>query len=169
VEDREGKGMRETFHSLNDLAGYYRFIKSQLTGSATLLPKKDFDHSNHRDPMRAQSHREDLLAFVCDVERYVKWFEKKQNGYVNITQEFLLPIFLLRFCPEACRYHGYRHMANCIRTRIEHGESIPKRLQFHYKLKEIADSMYDLAEDYFIEKNMIEGKKMRFIHGSPNR
>lgn len=152
--EEEEKEMREKFYSVGDIVGYYQFIKLDLEGKQTILPKKDYETNNSNgSAVKTQSSREEKLCFVADVEKYIEHYDYLQMSkkkVFRIPKDLLLQIFLLKFCPETSKYNGYRHMALCVRQKIERGEiEIPARLRNHNNIFREAENLREGMEEYF--------------------
>jgi hypothetical protein len=156
--------LRDTFENIHQLMDYYRFLKIDVSSQGSPIPHKIKDLKSgewyqmprYFNAWAARKSIEDKYAFNCDVESYVAYYHKQQTGYVIISMEFLLPIFHLRYSPETAKYKSYRHMAQCIRSRIVRGERIPRRLKYDEHISRIASDMNEKIEEYFIKKGMIK-------------
>lgn len=149
--------MREQFSTLNDIFGYYRFLKLKLGSCPSNFPDSDLLRCEIKkyDPVFQRSAKEDCLAFIGDVENFIKYFYKEQNNYFPIPLNCLYLIFLQKFCSDISKFKSYGHLAQYFYKQIKRGVNLPRRLKYRQHLHDIGDEMWDKAEKYFKEKGYL--------------
>lgn len=181
--------MRETFNSLGDLMGYYQYSKYSVDSCPTLLPKKD---SNFKDQMNAFANRssmEERLAFIGDIEIFVKVFHAKlsERSFIPIPIEYLFEVFHFKLCRDMwldkyflannqhhdlfkrvkwedlrAKYHTYGQLIKRFRARLEKEKErnkIPRRLLNKGYLWELAKEMREQAEEFYIRLGYLPEKE----------
>jgi hypothetical protein len=152
--------MRELFESARDILAYYRFLKANVVSIPAIIPKKaDTWQSSKFNAVLARSNREERLAFIGDVENFVKYYHGKQTGYVKVPMDCLFAIFTHRFCSHHSRFMSFGELANHFKHRISRGEPLPRRVCYRQHLQDIASDMEKRSEEYFVSKGMITPKE----------
>lgn len=148
--------MRETFEDVWSLMRGYESVRSSMTAMPTLAPKRDYEQISRKSAGKIiQSKMESNLAFIADVELFVKWFYMQQKGYVPVPEDCLMDIFHNKFCKGISKFNSYGHLALHYRNRIRRGEKLPRRLTYRENISDIAKSMQDKIEDYYVGKGLI--------------
>lgn len=152
--------MREQFHDLYDLLGYYQYLKLQMTSMPTILPKPDFGKGTQTYRAKQQQSRvEEHYAFIGTVERFATWYYKNQKYLRPVPEEALLKIFHLRFCKHVSKFQSWGQLAIHFKKRIRKGEPLPKRLQSRGHLHDISSDMEPVCDKYFIDNGLIRCSK----------
>lgn len=150
--------VRDSFNDIWHLITHYQYYKLKLEGSQAVFPKP---HAIIPDPTRARSQREDMLCFVADVEKFIKFYYVEQPGYVPVPHDCLTEIFRFKFCRHLTPYTSYNHLARKFRFRRRNGERLPKRITYSSHICDIGSDMEKKAEIYFRNKGLlIEPQKM---------
>lgn len=148
--------MRETYDNLWSLLGTYKSVRESMTAMPTLTPKKDYEQISRKMAGKIiQSRMEDKLAFIADVELFVKWFYRRQKSIKPVPETCLFDIFHLRFCSSLSRFHSYGHLSLHYRNRIKKGEDLPLRLKYKEHIWDIAKNMGKDIEEYYINKGLM--------------
>lgn len=149
--------MREKFHDIYDLLGYYQYLKLQMTSMPTILPKPDFGTGTQSYRAKQQQSRaEECYAFIGTVERFVTWYHKQQRFLRPVPEDALLKIFHMRFCRHLSYFRSWGQLALHFKKQIKRGEPLPKRLQDRSNLHDIGSEMDNQCERYFIDNGLIE-------------
>lgn len=168
--------MREKFHSLGDLMGYYQWLKFNVDGCTTILPKQNSNFKDKHSALVSQSTKEDKLCFIGDVELFIHAYNVQQRGYFPIPLDCLKDIFLFTFAndiwlatafpnkvKERIEWTEFRNkfctlgqLAKRFKTRIANKEKIPRRLAYREYLCDVCSDMRKKAEIYFVALGLIE-------------
>lgn len=151
--------MREIFLNAKDVLSYYAYLKAAMVSMPALLPKKGAGHIPRFDAVSMRSGREERLAFIGDVENFVKYYHDLQTGYVRVPRDCLFEIFIHRFCSQHSRFMSFGELANHFKYRLNKGEPLPRRVCYRQHLQDIASDMEKKCEDYFLKKGMIAQKE----------
>lgn len=148
--------MREQFHDLYDLLGYYQYLKMHMISVPTILPKPDFGKGTQTYRAKQQQSRvEENYAFIGTVERFVTWYYRQQKFLRPVPEDVLLKIFHHRFCKHISTFQSWGQMAIYFRKRIRKGEPLPHRLQSRGNLHDISSEMQTICDKYFIDHGLI--------------
>ena len=147
--------MRESFDNVNDLFGFYEYIKLHLRGIRTFQPGHSFTVKSAHNILISQSIREEKLCFIGDVEKFVDQYYKIQPEWVPVPLDCLRTIFTFRFCHTLSAFRSLGHLALYFYKRIKRGERLPLRLKYKAHIADIIDDMKEKAETYFIAKGYL--------------
>ena len=147
--------MRESFDNVNDLFGFYEYIKLHLRGIRTFQPGHSFTVKSAHNILISQSIREEKLCFIGDVEKFVDQYYKIQPEWVPVPLDCLRTIFTFRFCHTLSAFRSLGHLALYFYKRIRKGERLPLRLKYKAHIGDIIDDMKEKAETYFIAKGYL--------------
>jgi hypothetical protein len=155
--------LREQFYSLNDIFGYYRFLKLKLGSCPSNFPDSDRLQTDVQkfNPVFQRSAKEELLAFIGDVENFVPYFQEseklrhKRHTHMPIRIDCLHLIFIQEFCPELSKFNSYFRLSAHFYKRIAQGENLPHKLKYRQNLETEGDKMRKQIEGYFIEKEYL--------------
>jgi len=100
---------------------------------------------------RQQSYKEEKYAFIGTVERFVRWYCKRQQTRFPINEECMHKIFLVQFGRDFSKYKTWGELAEHFSRRIKKGAKIPRRLQYKQHLHDIGEEMSKECDKYFQE------------------
>lgn len=145
--------MSKRFTSFKSLISEYEKVKMSVTSLPSIIPNKN--DLRERNPGKSnQSNRENKLAFIADIEMFVRYFNK--DSFRPIPEHYLLKIFWFAFCPVLigkCDTYGklLRYFT------IQHNKygDVPKRILNRGNLCAIVKSMKEKVYEYYSSKGLL--------------
>jgi hypothetical protein len=163
--------MREVFTSLQELFGYYQFLKLKQVSQKTLMPRTvrlpngEFmldPFPGNLNSFSMRSEKELNFALIGDVERFVEcdYYRTQGSGprrpYVPVQPKHLLLIFHCRFCDALTPHKSYGELAIHFRYLMKKDIRVPRRLGHRQNIEDIASDMKTKAQKHFIAKGYVE-------------
>jgi hypothetical protein len=182
---KEEHRMKEAFSSLGALMDYYQFLKFDVATCPTILPKKDFFYGDMPHSKKSQSSREERLAFIADVERFVYHYANNQKCHVPLPIDCVYEVFYFELAEHVWlhmvfpnlkytagdmdrireKYLTYGQLARRFRIKASRASTsdlnkrVPKRLTYRQHLRAVCQDIRREAWRYFEEKGLIIKKE----------